>query len=93
MLSGDVVVLVRNAGPALLQRGQVEPRPICAPTSTIGTPPFADSVDCIDVVEKRGRIGAARIDWKRLSTTGAVTAQASLSVDDDRHVLLARDFF
>jgi hypothetical protein len=93
VLSRDAAVLFRRGDASLIARGEIEARPLCRAASVVGIAPYAESVDCIDVLERRGPFGAARIAWKRLSSHGAVTAQAELAVDDIRHVVLGDVIF
>ena len=91
VLDKNTVALHHKGSVGLLHRGERQASPVCAPPSLVGIPPYAESIDCTTVTESRGRIGAARIEWKRTSARGEVSAQAKMAVEDERHVLLPKD--
>jgi hypothetical protein len=87
-LDADTALLYRPGGPALLHRGDRAGQPICGPRSIARVPPAGKVVDCVDVIEARGRYGASHVDYRRVSSHGAVLARGDISVENDQSSLM-----
>jgi hypothetical protein len=92
-LDAETALLYRPAGPALLRRGDRASQPICGPRSVAHVPPAGKVVDCLDVIEARGRYGGSHLGYQRVSGRGAVLARGDISVQDDESSLMIATLF